>query len=1025
MIKNRLLTLALVLTLVLNIFIALPAEAETLDDALQSLVNYYQQNKPQPDYWEEVVGLKQAEQAGKVGNFDFTSWSVAINKNTDAVEYASAILALVAIDADPEAYVDQIGTEINLVQCLIDKQQANGSFGGSVNNTIFAITALDQVNTDNYEYDKVKAINYLIGQQKADGGFALSGNVGDSDVTGMALVALSTDQHAADDAIAKAINFLRMAQNDSGGFASFGLENAESTASVIRGLLACNQDITSWTKNDNNIINALFAFRLANGSFSHLHDGSSSDMATRQVLMAVAALANHGYGNFQLAGRDDGGEQVGTSQVEVRVEGKNHTLKQGSVTVNGTALDALKQLVGENNVKLNQWGMIDNILDESGQTSVISGVDTAWKYYVIRDDQIETTAFSVGPDSYNLQSGDQVIFYIGAYDNTTWVDKTYFPLVKFTRDGQTLTVSVQGQYFDWNINDLATVPVEGATVILNDQPYTAEKGQVKVPLANERSVLYQVYKEHAAGYPELVRTYGQVTITSDGGDIIENNTISVYIQVLGKSKETLFSGTVKMPKEKANPIQALKETGLSYDTRYGGAYVYKIEGLAEDRSSTAGWKFQVNGLIPSVSAIDQVLRDGDDVVWFWAVDANDGELVPVIEFPAAPELTEERKQDIERSREVVRNALKNIAEQINSAPPEHELYHIVELDNSQAVVIKTDSLMSDKEWEQWRAILSANQVVVEQQVKAGVEATISDNAEEVSLYIGNGALAKDTAISIKEKNTTDNVEPSTHSLVSSVYSFTPNDTTFGKPVIIKIKLADGVQAPEDLVLAWYNVKTQSWVPVPTVVNVTAGEVSGLINHFTDFAVLQRNKQPSTFSDVNSDSFGWAEKPIQYLSIKGVVSGGGDNLFHPEQVVTRAEFVSMLARALQLQTDTVTTKFSDVDPNHWCAAEISAAVEAGLISGYHDGTFRPDNPVTREQLAVFLNRVLGLKPLNQQLDFADQADIAPWAWDSVWVAANNQLVMGYADGTFKPKDTANRAETAVFIYRLLKLKPLAS
>lgn len=106
-------------------------------------------------------------------------------------------------------------------------------------------------------------------------------------------------------------------------------------------------------------------------------------------------------------------------------------------------------------------------------------------------------------------------------------------------------------------------------------------------------------------------------------------------------------------------------------------------------------------------------------------------------------------------------------------------------------------------------------------------------------------------------------------------------------------------------------------------------------------------------------------------------------------------------------------------DHWAAADIKAMVERGVISGYEDGSFRPDNPVTRVELVAFLVRLAGWQlPAGGQPDFADLDAIPDWARAAVAAAQQHGLVDGYPDGTFRPDRPVSRVEAAAFLIRFL-------
>lgn len=110
---------------------------------------------------------------------------------------------------------------------------------------------------------------------------------------------------------------------------------------------------------------------------------------------------------------------------------------------------------------------------------------------------------------------------------------------------------------------------------------------------------------------------------------------------------------------------------------------------------------------------------------------------------------------------------------------------------------------------------------------------------------------------------------------------------------------------------------------------------------------------------------WAKEEISTLSLQGIIQGYTDGTFHPDQSVTRAELVQLLDRAIGFEgLEKVKTgiSFPDVEVDFWGREAIEKAAETGIINGYPDGNFRPNDPVTREELAVIIYRLLsGLPP----------------------------------------------------------------
>ncbi|MFC4305197.1 S-layer homology domain-containing protein [Cohnella boryungensis] len=112
--------------------------------------------------------------------------------------------------------------------------------------------------------------------------------------------------------------------------------------------------------------------------------------------------------------------------------------------------------------------------------------------------------------------------------------------------------------------------------------------------------------------------------------------------------------------------------------------------------------------------------------------------------------------------------------------------------------------------------------------------------------------------------------------------------------------------------------------------------------------------------------------------------------------------------------------SDV-ARHWAEAAVQRAVKLGLMKGYPDGTFRPEDPVTRQEIAVVFIRLLRPDPRHARSVFRDADAISAWASDAVGQAAALNLMAGYGDGTFRPSARLTRSELAVLVRRALALE----
>lgn len=174
-----------------------------------------------------------------------------------------------------------------------------------------------------------------------------------------------------------------------------------------------------------------------------------------------------------------------------------------------------------------------------------------------------------------------------------------------------------------------------------------------------------------------------------------------------------------------------------------------------------------------------------------------------------------------------------------------------------------------------------------------------------------------------------------------------------------------------------------------------------------------------FSDIASH---WAKASIEEAVSLGFVSGYNDGTFRPNAQITRAEFTVMLSKALQLDGN-YTLNFTDAkNVPAWAKTYVGQAVQAGIISGYKDDTFRPSQNITRAELAVMIQRAAGTTPdANAQPSFKDNSSIPSWAIPSVAYAVNNGLMNGRGNNLFAPNANATRAEAVTLILNLLHSK----
>jgi len=214
-------------------------------------------------------------------------------------------------------------------------------------------------------------------------------------------------------------------------------------------------------------------------------------------------------------------------------------------------------------------------------------------------------------------------------------------------------------------------------------------------------------------------------------------------------------------------------------------------------------------------------------------------------------------------------------------------------------------------------------------------------------------------------------------------------------------------------------------PVPTQFKTINGKTVAVIKRKSNsiYTVVENRK---AFADVSNH---WAKDDINTLASRLIISGKSENTYGPEDPVTRAQFVTLIVKALGLEMNPAKAAFTDLNSNDWYAGAVGTAVEAGIINGYADGTFRPNNCITREEVAAIIVQAMKVTGKSETMNaedanrylarFADGASIGNWARQAVAVAVKNGIIKGNSNGSFVPVKNCTRAESAVMIKKMLE------
>lgn len=218
--------------------------------------------------------------------------------------------------------------------------------------------------------------------------------------------------------------------------------------------------------------------------------------------------------------------------------------------------------------------------------------------------------------------------------------------------------------------------------------------------------------------------------------------------------------------------------------------------------------------------------------------------------------------------------------------------------------------------------------------------------------------------------------------------------------------------------------------VPTKVIKISDVYYALINSLTnsDYGVIWN---PVTFEDMAGH---WAEASVNDMGSRLVVDGAGDGRFNPDADITRAEMAAIVVRGLGLRVEQGNVPFMDVTSPESYAAVVGTAARFGLIAGYEDGSFRPQNKVTRQEAMTVMARAMQMTGLKEQLaesnrltgalaSFKDAGDVAAWAEEGAILAVASGVINGRTAELLKPQEYITRAEVTAIVQRLLQYSGL--
>lgn len=302
-------------------------------------------------------------------------------------------------------------------------------------------------------------------------------------------------------------------------------------------------------------------------------------------------------------------------------------------------------------------------------------------------------------------------------------------------------------------------------------------------------------------------------------------------------------------------------------------------------------------------------------------------------------------------------------------------------------------------------------------IPAGHSGSVS-LGNKASVWVPASASDQNLQLSIEELLSTAGLIDESDKLISPIFELLKNKAgSFLIPV--KLTFAFDVEAigdEEKPSIFYYDEERKVWVEIGGTAD--GNQITAEVDHFTKFAVFavaqEGAEEPQrTVSDIAGH---WAEARIEKALQEGIVSGFPDGTFRPEEQVTRAQFTVMLMNALGADDEDAAPVFSDsARIGSWAKRAVAQAVDTGIVSGYKDGSFRPNEAITRAEMAVMIARAFNLAVDSEAgTSFADDAEIPAWAKGAAEAAKERGIVQGRGENRFAPKEASTRAEAITVI-----------
>ncbi|REE90655.1 S-layer family protein [Paenibacillus taihuensis] len=304
---------------------------------------------------------------------------------------------------------------------------------------------------------------------------------------------------------------------------------------------------------------------------------------------------------------------------------------------------------------------------------------------------------------------------------------------------------------------------------------------------------------------------------------------------------------------------------------------------------------------------------------------------------------------------------------------------------------------------------------------AGKRGTVSLE-NEVVISIPANATDKELRLTIEKLLNTQELLTDRNMSASSIFEILKNFAeNFHNPVTLTLSFDRAkLSGDQSVAVFYFDEAKKEWVEVPGG-RINEDHITVEVNHFTKYGVFvmgQPNIDPPPLS-LKDVAGHWAETNIKRAINSGIVAGYPDGTFAPNRTVTRAEFAVMLMNTLKPISEGVTFDFTDkTQIGSWAQQAVAQAVQAGIVHGYKDGSFRPNAEITRAEIVAMIANALKLNTTSvRATGFADDKNIPSWVRGAVTEVRELGLIEGKNNNIFDPAGDATRAEAVTILLRM--------